>query len=156
MHSVSRIRCDIRVLSKFPACEPGRGSRMPPTFRPRRHPAIHQPTSEEGKTRRAPTLTDRKFALASASLRQALDDMPELTEMSKHIMIEETKQGLKNIELIDQNGRSIADGSKEPYERTCRIVQRLAGPLKRLPYRISITGHTAATKLPASANHGPW
>ena len=129
---------------------------MPPTFRPRRHLAIHQPTSEEGKIRWAPTLTIRKFALASASLRQALEDMPELTEMSKHIMIEETKQGL-NIELIDQNGRSMfADGSKEPYERTCRIVQRLAGPLKRLPFRISITGHTAATKLPASANYGPW
>src|SRR4029077_12718234 len=46
---------------------------------------------------------DRKFALASASLRQALQDMPELTETSKHIMIEETKEGL-NIEIVDQNG----------------------------------------------------
>ena len=36
---------------------------------------------------------DREFALASASLRQALQDMPELTEISKHIMFEETKQG---------------------------------------------------------------
>src|SRR6476659_3768119 len=34
--------------------------------------------------------SDRKFALASASLRQALQDLPELTEASKHIMIEET------------------------------------------------------------------
>src|SRR6516162_1494108 len=34
---------------------------------------------------------DRQFALASASLRQALQDMPELTEISKHIMFEETK-----------------------------------------------------------------
>src|SRR5262245_4984862 len=47
---------------------------------------------------------DRMFALASASLRQALQDMPELAEVSKHIMIEETKQGL-NIEIVDQNGR---------------------------------------------------
>ena len=36
---------------------------------------------------------DRKFALASASLRQALQDMPEITEVSKHIMIEETEAG---------------------------------------------------------------
>ena len=36
---------------------------------------------------------DREFALASASLRQALQDMPELTEISKHIMFEETKAG---------------------------------------------------------------
>src|SRR3954447_5364760 len=32
---------------------------------------------------------DREFSLASASLRQALQDMPEMTEISKHIMFEE-------------------------------------------------------------------
>ncbi len=30
---------------------------------------------------------DRKFSLASASLRQALQEMPEITEASKHIML---------------------------------------------------------------------
>jgi chemotaxis protein MotB len=101
--------------------------------------------------------TDRKFALASASLRQALQDMPELTETSKHIMIEETKEGL-NIEIVDQNGRSMfPEGSKEPYERTRQVIQRLAGPLKATPFRISITGHTSATRLPPSqAGYGPW
>src|SRR3977135_4071844 len=33
---------------------------------------------------------DRKVALASASLRQAFQEMPEITEASKHIMLEET------------------------------------------------------------------
>ena len=56
--------------------------------------------------------------------------MPEIAEVSKHIMIEETKQGL-NIEIVDQNGRSMfPEGSKEPYERTRRLVQRLAAPLQ--------------------------
>ena len=76
---------------------------------------------------------DREFALASASLRQALQDMPELTEMSKHIMFEETSQGL-NLEIVDQDGRSMfADGSKVPYERTRRLIQKLAAPLKATP-----------------------
>ena len=61
--------------------------------------------------------------------------MPELAEASKHIMVEETKEGL-NIELVDQEGRSMfAEGSKEPYERTRRIIEKLAGPLKATPYR---------------------
>src|SRR5579859_6323993 len=69
---------------------------------------------------------DREFALASASLRQALQDMPELTEISKHIMFEETKQGL-NLEIVDQDGRSMfAEGSKVPFERTRRLIQKLA------------------------------
>jgi chemotaxis protein MotB len=99
---------------------------------------------------------DRNFALAAASLRQALQDMPEISEVSKNIMIEETQQGL-NIEIVDQNGRSMfPEGSKEPYERTRRLIQRLAGPLKAMPFRISIAGHTSATRLPARPNYGAW
>jgi chemotaxis protein MotB len=99
---------------------------------------------------------DRKFALASASLRQALQDMPELTEISKHIMIEETKDGL-NIELVDQDGRSMfPEGSKEPYERTRRVIEKLAAPLKAQPFRISVTGHTSASRLPPQSGYGPW
>jgi chemotaxis protein MotB len=100
--------------------------------------------------------SDRNFALAAASLRQAMQDMPELTELSKHIMIEDTPQGL-NIEIVDQNGRSMfPEGSKEPYERTRRLIQRLAGPLKATQFRLSITGHTSATKLPQQPGYGPW
>jgi chemotaxis protein MotB len=99
---------------------------------------------------------DREFALASASLRQALQDMPDLNELSKHIMIEQSAAGL-NIEIVDQDGRSMfPEGSKEPYERTRRLVQQLAGPLKAMPFRISIAGHTSALKAPALPGYGPW
>jgi chemotaxis protein MotB len=99
---------------------------------------------------------DSSFALAAASLRQALQDMPELAEASKHIMVEDTKEGL-NIEIVDQEGRSMfPEGSKDPYERTRRIIEHLAAPLKATPYRVSITGHTAASKNPPRADYGPW
>jgi chemotaxis protein MotB len=99
---------------------------------------------------------DRAFALAAASLRQALQDMPELTEVSKHVMVEETKDGL-NIEIVDQDGRSMfPEGSKEPYERTRRLIQKLGVPLKSTPYRISVTGHTAVSKMPPQPGYGPW
>src|SRR6202521_4669640 len=99
---------------------------------------------------------DREFALASASLRQALQDMPELTEVSKHIMFEETKQGL-NLEIVDQDGRSMfADGSKVPYERTRRLIQKLAAPLKATPLRISIVRPTAAGFVPAQSDYGAF
>jgi chemotaxis protein MotB len=99
---------------------------------------------------------DRAFALAAASLRQALQDMPDISELSKHIMIEETKQGL-NIEIVDQDGRSMfAEGSKEPNDRTRRLIQRLAGPLRAAAFRLSISGHTSATRLPAQPGYGPW
>jgi len=99
---------------------------------------------------------DRAFALAAASLRQAMQDLPDITEASKHLMIEETKQGL-NIEIVDQDGRSMfPEGSKEPYDRTRRIIQKLAGPLKATNARITISGHTSATRLPPRPGYGPW
>ena len=48
------------------------------------------------------------------------------------------------------------EGSKDPYERTRQIIAKLAGPLKATPYRVSITGHTAATKTPPRPDYGPW
>jgi chemotaxis protein MotB len=117
------------------------------------------PTTDEQDHKRehgAHRKNDHAFALAAASLRQALQDMPELTEASKHIMIEETKEGL-NINLVDQEGRSMfAEGSKEPRERTRHIIEKLARPLRATPYRVAITGHTSASKVPPKADYGPW
>jgi chemotaxis protein MotB len=117
------------------------------------------PTPDEKQRQRingAKLKIDREFALASASLRQALQDMPELTEMSKHIMFEETKQGL-NLEIVDQDGRSMfPDGSKVPFDRTRRLIQKLAGPLRATPLRLSITGHTAAGFVPSRSDYGAF
>src|SRR5690606_26960154 len=46
------------------------------------------------------------FASAAQSLRQALQDMPELAELSKNIIIDQTPEGLR-IQLVDQEGRSM-------------------------------------------------
>src|SRR5689334_2436034 len=51
--------------------------------------ASNNPTPDQqdrDRTAGAKTKVDREFALASASLRQALQDMPELTEISRHII----------------------------------------------------------------------
>jgi chemotaxis protein MotB len=111
---------------------------------------------DKAKENGAKLAVDREFSLASASLRQALQDMPELTEISKHIMFEETKEGL-NLEIVDQDGRSMfADGSKVPYDRTRRLIQKLAGPLKATPLRVNIAGHTAAGFVPGRGDYGAF
>src|ERR1700733_5308396 len=117
------------------------------------------PTTDEQDHKRehgAHRKNDHAFALAAASLRQALQDMPELTEASKHIMIEESKEGL-NINIVDQDGRSMfPEGSRDQYERTRELIQKISGPLKAMPYRISITGHTSVSETPPRPDYGPW
>jgi len=112
-------------------------------------PAPGEASKDEGIN----TKEEREFALASASLRQALQDMPEISELSKNVMFEETKQGL-NLEIMDQDGRAMfADGSKAPFERTRRLLQRLAGPLRATPLRITIAGHTSAGLMPVRSDY---
>jgi chemotaxis protein MotB len=121
--------------------------------------ASANPTPDErdrNRTTGARLKEDRAFALATASLRQAMQDLPELTEASKHIMLEDSKEGL-NIEIVDQDGRSMfPEGAKEPFERTRRLIEKLSVPIKMTPYRISVTGHTAASKVPPKPGYGPW
>jgi chemotaxis protein MotB len=110
---------------------------------PEQASATPQPDEHDRQEALGPRLAeDRAFALTAASLRQALRDMPELTETSKHVMIEETKGGL-NIEIVDQDGRPMfPEGAKEPYERTRKMIAKIAGTLRAVPYRIAITGHS--------------
>src|SRR3954447_8121230 len=99
---------------------------------------------------------DRGFALAAASLRQALQDMPEIAEVSRNIIIEETKDGL-NISLVDQDGRSMfPDGAIQPYERTRRVLEAIAPTLRRMPNRVSVTGHTSALRPGIRPSTSTW
>src|SRR5258705_5214747 len=78
--------------------------------------ATPSPDQKDSKSESGARLkVDREFALASASLRQALQDMPGLTEVPKHIIFEETKEGLK-LEIVHHDVRSMfTDGSKDPH-----------------------------------------
>jgi chemotaxis protein MotB len=83
---------------------------------------------------------------AIASLRQTLQSMPEIADLSRNIVIEPTKEGL-DVALMDEAGRSMfPEGSVQPYPSTRRVLERLAPTLRRLPNRLAITGHTASAR----------
>ncbi|WP_397403380.1 flagellar motor protein MotB [Phenylobacterium sp.] len=85
------------------------------------------------------------FASAAQSLRQALQDMPELAELSKNIIIDETPEGLR-IQLVDQEGRSMFNqGASQPNDRAKILLRAISKVINQLPNRISIYGHTSAT-----------
>lgn len=89
-----------------------------------------------------------QFASAEQSLRQALQDMPELAELSRHVLIEETPEGLR-IQLIDQEGRPMFDaGATQPNDRARVLLRTVSEIALRLPNRITISGHTDSSPAP--------
>jgi len=86
-----------------------------------------------------------EFQSAAESLRQAMQDMPELAELSKQMLIDQTPEGLR-IQLIDQEGRSMFDpASARPNDRARLLLRAVAKVINQLHNRITVAGHTSAT-----------
>src|SRR5665213_4412364 len=95
------------------------------------------------------------FASAAQSLRQSLQDMPELAELSKNIIVDQTPEGLR-IQLVDQEGRSMFEqGSTKPNPRAALLLRAVSKVINQLPNRISIYGHTSANVGGGKAE-GDW
>ena len=96
------------------------------------------------------------FQSAAESLRQALQDMPELAELSKNILVDQTPEGLR-IQLIDQEGRSMfGENSSVPNDRAKLLLRAVAKVINNLPNRISITGHTSGVAGQSGQNPKDW
>jgi chemotaxis protein MotB len=114
------------------------------------------PEANTYDTQKADIEKPRQFATAAASLRQAWQEMPEITEISNNIIMEETDEGL-NIMLVDQDGRSMfREGSKYPYETTRRLLAKMAPVIARMPNRVEITGHTTAGQQAIDPTYTGW
>jgi chemotaxis protein MotB len=89
--------------------------------------------------------SDAALTSAAQSLRQAMQDLPELAELSKQMIVDQTPEGLR-IQLVDQEGRSMfKEGSAEPNDRARVLLNAVAKVINQLPNRIDIAGHTSAS-----------
>ena len=98
---------------------------------------------------------DAALQSAAESLKQALQNMPELAELSKQIIVDQTPEGLR-IQLIDQEGRSMfVENSAKPNDRARILLRAVAKVVNQLPNRVTIAGHTSAT-AGAARNPADW
>jgi chemotaxis protein MotB len=93
---------------------------------------------------------------AAARLRQAMQDQPDLAELSKHVLIDETPDGMR-IQLVDQDGRSMFEpGKAEPTPRVKLLLHEVAKIIGTLPNRISIAGHTDGSAISGPGGYSNW
>lgn len=97
-----------------------------------------------------------QFSLASASLKQAWEELPEITTVSDNLIVQEIEEGL-NIIIADQQGRAMfPEGSKYPYDVTRKAIAAMAPVLAQMPNQIRVTGHTAAGSNYPNPRYGRW
>ena len=99
---------------------------------------------------------ERNFRSAAESIRQSMRENPDLAELSRNVIIDETPEGLR-VQIVDQDGRSMfPTGLAEPYERTRKLVDEVAKILIKLPNRVSISGHTDANPATGRPGYSNW
>jgi chemotaxis protein MotB len=99
---------------------------------------------------------DQAFHSAAASIRQAWQALPDITEISDNLLVEETEEGL-NIQIIDQEGTPMfPEGSKYPTEQARQAIAALGPILQKLSNQVTISGHTAAGGSYANPRYGSW
>ncbi|MBY0564591.1 MAG: OmpA family protein [Hyphomonadaceae bacterium] len=97
----------------------------------------------EDSLARARTLRENAdFASAEVAIRQAMQDMPDVAELSRNVIMEQTPEGLR-IQIVDQEGRSMfAPGEAMPNDRARRLLVAISSGISQLPNRMTISGHT--------------
>src|SRR5476651_2055706 len=102
----------------------------------------------------AKSAQDADFAHAAEAIRQAVQDNPDIANLSHQVITENTPQGLR-IQLVDQDGRPMfQQGSTEPLLYTKKLLAAMGGIIANLPNRVSISGHTAGND--SAATGGSW
>jgi chemotaxis protein MotB len=99
---------------------------------------------------------DGDFAHAAEAIHQAIQDNPDLAQMSKQVIVDQTPEGLR-IQLVDQDGRPMfQQGTSDPMPYTKRLIAEIGKIIDRLPNRVSISGHTEATPFSGPGGKTNW
>jgi chemotaxis protein MotB len=117
-------------------------------------------TSTEGEAGDAESAARRqesaRFEEAAGALRRALEENPELTGLSEHLLIDETPEGLR-IQVIDRADNAMfALGSAKPLPKTTQLLKLVSDSIAGLPNDIAIKGHTDATPFRGNNGYGNW
>ena len=97
---------------------------------------------------------DGDFAHAAEAIHQAVQNNPDIANLSHQVITENTPQGLR-IQLVDQDGRPMfQNGSNEPMPYTKKLLAAVGAIVATLPNRVSIAGHTGGND--SAATGGSW
>jgi chemotaxis protein MotB len=113
--------------------------------------------SEEEIDRAMEEREEERFKQAEEELKQAIQENPDLQSVAENLVVNRTPEGLR-IQIVDQEGKAMfPTGSAEMLDRTRALMTKVAQVIQSLPNKISISGHTDATKFRGNkASHGNW
>lgn len=101
-------------------------------------------------------LEERQFEDAADELRKAVSGIPELKELAKNLLIDNTPEGLR-IQIVDQAGSAMfPSGSSRMSPQMRRLLGLVAAAIKDVPKQVAIAGHTDSIRYADPSGYGNW
>ncbi len=112
--------------------------------------------SEERLKKELERLDTQSFKETEEKLKQAIETVPELKELSQNLLIDMTPEGLR-IQIVDQEGKPMFElGSAKPLPQAERLLRLISSVIKDLPNKVSIRGHTDSKPYGKDAAYTNW
>jgi chemotaxis protein MotB len=112
--------------------------------------------SSDDSARKLAHIEDQQFRKAEEQLRLAIEGAPQLKQLAKSLLVDNTPEGLR-VQIIDQERLPMFPrGSAEMYLHTRKILELVAKVVQQMPQDIAISGHTDATKFAADNGYSNW
>ncbi len=89
-------------------------------------------------------------------LKMAIENSEALKPFKDQLLLDITPEGLR-IQIVDKEGRPMFDSggaTLKPYSRT--ILREIAKVINKVPNKLSLTGHTDATKFVSRKGYSNW
>jgi chemotaxis protein MotB len=104
----------------------------------------------------ATSMQNGEFAHAAEAIHQAIADNPDISALSKQVVVDQTPDGMR-IQLVDQDGRPMfQQGTATPMPYARKLLETIAHVIDRLPNRVSISGHTEGTAFTGPGGITNW
>ena len=113
---------------------------------------VSQQTAEEVMKRKE----EEQFQEAEKALRDAIESQTSMKQLAKSLLIDDTPEGLR-IQIVDQEGLAMFPlGKADLYLHTKKVLELVAKVIQAMPQKISVSGHTDATKYAPDAPYTNW
>ncbi len=138
---------------------PSISSQLPPATITRDGEDLTEPEeamSEEQFEQAMAEREEQQFEKAQEALKQAMNSIPELAKLKDSLLVDNTPEGLR-IQLVDQEGLAMFPrGSANMFGHTRALLDLVSRVVTQLPQKVSISGHTDATKFAGQSNYTNW
>lgn len=115
-----------------------------------------QQIDAEAARERLAQVEAENFREVEEQIRQAIQANPQLAELSKQIVFDNTPEGFR-IQLVDEEQSSMfPSGSAGMNEKARRLMQQVAQAVSKLPNKLAISGNTDAQPFRGQGAYSNW